>query len=208
VTLWCGQSLAMARQFDVPRAVITRFERWSERGDLGAHAASAPFAAEERRPRRSPYIPRRRCHRSARPLSAWRSFFIVAFASHPATAEAREEITNVERPRGDQQPGDLWVPPRLGYGEPYLLRRLQPQATRADHADARTDACAASSSRHGRPHVARSSRRHPTSAGAWTLRWAATRSVSVAFAIDCHDCEVPAYVAWPRPLTVANISMT
>ena len=29
--------------------------------------------------------------------------------------------------------------------------------------------------------------------------------VSVAFAIDCHDREVPAYVASPRPLTGAHI---
>jgi transposase InsO family protein len=29
--------------------------------------------------------------------------------------------------------------------------------------------------------------------------------ISVAFAIDCHDREVPAFVASPRPLTGADI---
>src|SRR5439155_24267945 len=32
--------------------------------------------------------------------------------------------------------------------------------------------------------------------------------VSVAFAIDCHDREVPAFVASPRPLTGADIRLS
>src|SRR6266404_8276195 len=43
-------------------------------------------------------------------------------------------------PRGDQQPGHLWLPPGLGDGESDLSYRLQPQADSAGHAAARAHA--------------------------------------------------------------------
>jgi len=62
--------------------------------------------------------------------------------------------------------------------------------------------------RHGRPHLGRIAQ------SASNQRWCSDvflipcwsgEVVSVAFAIDCHDREVPAYVASPRPLTGADI---
>jgi transposase InsO family protein len=62
--------------------------------------------------------------------------------------------------------------------------------------------------RHGRPHVGQIQQ------AASNQRWCSDvflipcwsgEVVSVAFAIDCHDREVPAYVASPRPLTGADI---
>ena len=62
--------------------------------------------------------------------------------------------------------------------------------------------------RHGRPHVGEIQRAAPNQ------RWCSDvflipcwsgEVVSVAFAIDCHDREVPAYVASPRSLTGADI---
>src|SRR3981081_2461471 len=46
-------------------------------------------------------------------------------------------------PRGDQQPGHLWLPPRVGHREPDLSHRLQPQADSAGHAAARAHAARA-----------------------------------------------------------------
>src|SRR5690348_5751969 len=46
-------------------------------------------------------------------------------------------------PRGDEQPRDLRLPPRVGDGEPDRPRRLQPQAHSARDAAARPDAGAA-----------------------------------------------------------------
>jgi putative transposase len=62
--------------------------------------------------------------------------------------------------------------------------------------------------RHGRPHVGQIQQ------AASNQRWCSDvflvpcwsgEVVSVAFAIDCHDREVPAYVPSPRPLTGAHI---
>ena len=62
--------------------------------------------------------------------------------------------------------------------------------------------------RHGRPHLGQIQQ------AASNQRWCSDvflipcwsgEVVSVAFAIDCHDREVPAYVASPRPLTGADI---
>jgi putative transposase len=62
--------------------------------------------------------------------------------------------------------------------------------------------------RHGRPHLGR------VQQAASNQRWCSDvflipcwsgEVVSVAFAIDCHDREVPAFVASPRPLTGADI---
>jgi len=62
--------------------------------------------------------------------------------------------------------------------------------------------------RHGRPHLGQ----QPASNQRWCSDvflipcWSG-EVVSVAFAIDCHDRVVPAYVASPRPLTGADIRM-
>lgn len=62
--------------------------------------------------------------------------------------------------------------------------------------------------RHGRPHLGQM--RQPASNQRWCSDvflipcWSG-EVVSVAFAIDYHDREVPAYVASPRPLTGADI---
>jgi len=62
--------------------------------------------------------------------------------------------------------------------------------------------------RHGRPHLGQI--RQPAANQRWCSDvflipcWSG-EVVSVAFAIDCHDREVPAYVASPRPLTGADI---
>jgi transposase InsO family protein len=62
--------------------------------------------------------------------------------------------------------------------------------------------------RHGRPHLGQI--RQPGSNQRWCSDvflipcWSG-EVLSVAFAIDCHDREVPAYVASPRPLTGADI---
>ena len=62
--------------------------------------------------------------------------------------------------------------------------------------------------RHGRPHLGQV--QQPASNPRWCSDiflipcWSG-EVVSVAFAIDCHDREVPAYVASPRPLTGADI---
>jgi putative transposase len=62
--------------------------------------------------------------------------------------------------------------------------------------------------RHGRPHVGRI--RQPASNQRWCSDvflipcWSG-EVISVAFAIDSHDREVPAFVASPRPLTGADI---
>jgi len=62
--------------------------------------------------------------------------------------------------------------------------------------------------RHGRPHVGQI--HLPTSNQRWCTDvflipcWSG-EVISVAFAIDCHDREVPAFVASPRPLTGADI---
>jgi transposase InsO family protein len=62
--------------------------------------------------------------------------------------------------------------------------------------------------RHGRPHLGQ------VRQAASNQRWCSDifvipcwsgEVISVAFAIDCHDREVPAYVASPRPLTGADI---
>ena len=61
---------------------------------------------------------------------------------------------------------------------------------------------------HGRPHLGQI--QQPTSNQRWCsdVFWIPCWSgevVSVAFAIDSHDREVPAFVASPRPLTGADI---
>jgi transposase InsO family protein len=62
--------------------------------------------------------------------------------------------------------------------------------------------------RHGRPHLGQI--RQPASNQRWCSDvflipcWSG-EVLSVAFAIDCHDREVPAFVASPRPLTGADI---
>jgi putative transposase len=62
--------------------------------------------------------------------------------------------------------------------------------------------------RHGRPHVGQI--QQPASNQRWCSDvflipcWSG-EVISVAFAIDCHDREVPAVVASPRPLTGADI---
>jgi len=62
--------------------------------------------------------------------------------------------------------------------------------------------------RHGRPHVGQV--QQPASNQRWCSDvflipcWSG-EVLSVAFAIDCHDREVPAWVASPRPLTGADI---
>jgi putative transposase len=62
--------------------------------------------------------------------------------------------------------------------------------------------------RHGRPHLGQV--QQPTSNQRWCSDvflipcWSG-EVVSVAFAIDCHDREVPAWTASPRPLTGADI---
>jgi transposase InsO family protein len=64
--------------------------------------------------------------------------------------------------------------------------------------------------RHGRPH--RGQIQQPASNQRWCFDvflipcWSG-EVISVAFAIDCHDREVPAFVASPRPLTGADIRM-
>ena len=58
--------------------------------------------------------------------------------------------------------------------------------------------------RQGRPHVGQI--RQPASNQRWCSDvflipcWSG-EVISVAFAIDCHDREVPAFIASPRPLT-------
>ena len=62
--------------------------------------------------------------------------------------------------------------------------------------------------RHGRPHIGQI--QQPASNQRWCSDvflipcWSG-EVLSVAFAIDCHDREVPAFVASPRPLTGADI---
>ena len=62
--------------------------------------------------------------------------------------------------------------------------------------------------RHGRPHLGQI--QQPASNQRWCSDvflipcWSG-EVVSVAFAIDCHDREVPAFVASPRPLTGADV---
>jgi len=62
--------------------------------------------------------------------------------------------------------------------------------------------------RHGRPHLGQV--QQPASNQRWCSDvflipcWSG-EVLSVAFAVDCHDREVPAYVASPRPLTGADI---
>jgi putative transposase len=62
--------------------------------------------------------------------------------------------------------------------------------------------------RHGRPHLGQI--QQPASNQRWCSDvflipcWSG-EVISVAFAIDCHDREVPAFVASPRPLTGADI---
>src|SRR5215831_13290124 len=62
--------------------------------------------------------------------------------------------------------------------------------------------------RHGRPHLGQI--QQPASNQRWCSDvflipcWSG-EVLSVAFAIDCHDREVPAWVASPRPLTGADI---
>ena len=62
--------------------------------------------------------------------------------------------------------------------------------------------------RHGRPHLERV--KQPASNQRWRSDiflipcWSG-EVLSVAFALDCHDREVPAWVASPRPLTEADI---
>ena len=61
--------------------------------------------------------------------------------------------------------------------------------------------------RHPRPHVGQL--QQPASNQRWCsdvflIPWWSGEVISVAFAIDCHDREVPAFVA-PRPLTGADI---
>jgi transposase InsO family protein len=62
--------------------------------------------------------------------------------------------------------------------------------------------------RHGRPHLGQI--QQPASNQRWCSDiflipcWSG-EVISVAFAIDCHDCEVPAFVASPRPLTGTDI---
>jgi transposase InsO family protein len=62
--------------------------------------------------------------------------------------------------------------------------------------------------RHGRPHLGQI--QQPASNQRWCSDvflipcWSG-EVISVAFTIDCHDREVPAYVASPRPLTGADI---
>ena len=62
--------------------------------------------------------------------------------------------------------------------------------------------------RHGRPHVGQI--QQPASNQRWCSDvflipcWSG-EVISVAFAIDCHDREVPAFVASPRPLSGADI---
>ena len=62
--------------------------------------------------------------------------------------------------------------------------------------------------RHGRPHVGQI--QQPASNQRWCSDvflipcWSG-EVISVAFAIDCHDREVPAFIASPRPLTGADI---
>jgi putative transposase len=64
--------------------------------------------------------------------------------------------------------------------------------------------------RHGRPHLGQI--QQPASNQRWCSDvflipcWSG-EVISVAFAIDCHDREVPAFVASPRPLTGADIRM-
>ena len=64
--------------------------------------------------------------------------------------------------------------------------------------------------RHGRPHLGQV--HQPASNQRWCSDvflipcWSG-EVVSVAFAIDCHDREVPAFVASPRPLTEADIRL-
>ena len=60
--------------------------------------------------------------------------------------------------------------------------------------------------RHGRPHVGQI--RQPASnqrSDVFLIPCWSGEVISVAFAIDCHDREVPAFVASPRPLTGADI---
>ena len=62
--------------------------------------------------------------------------------------------------------------------------------------------------RHGRPHLGQI--QQPASNQRWSSDvflipcWSG-EVISVAFAIDCHDREVPAFVASPRPLTGADV---
>jgi putative transposase len=63
--------------------------------------------------------------------------------------------------------------------------------------------------RHGRPHLGRI--QQPASNQRWCsdvflLPCWSGEVISVAFAIDCHDREVLAYIASPRPLTGGDIS--
>jgi transposase InsO family protein len=61
---------------------------------------------------------------------------------------------------------------------------------------------------HGRPHLGQIPQ--PASNQRWCsdvflIPCRSGEVVSVAFAIDCHDREVPAYVASPRPLTGGDV---
>jgi putative transposase len=62
--------------------------------------------------------------------------------------------------------------------------------------------------RHGRPHVGQIQQpasNQPWCSDVFSIPCWSGEVVSVAFAINCHDREVPAYVASPRPLTGADI---
>ncbi len=62
--------------------------------------------------------------------------------------------------------------------------------------------------RHGRPHLGRIQQAAPNQrwcSDVFLLPCWSGEVISVAFAIDCHDREVLAYVASPRPLTGADI---
>jgi len=83
-------------------------------------------------------------------------------------------------PRRDEQPGNLRLSPGMGDGQPPVPGGLQPQVYPPGDADARPDA------------------------GAAGACWSG-EVVSVVFALDCHDREVPAWLASPRPLTGADV---
>src|SRR3981081_4274496 len=111
-------------------------------------------------------------------------------------------------PRGDQQPGHLWLPSRVGHGESDLSHRLHRKRIRRVMQLHGLMLPPRVHRRHGRPHLGQIQR--PASNQRWCSDvflipcWSG-EVLSVAFAIDCHDREVLAYLASPRSLTGAYI---
>jgi transposase len=140
--------------------------------------------------------------RGPRTRAAHRLLPGASAAERPPPASHRRHVPAADS-RGDQEPGDLRLPPSVGHGESHLPDGLQPQTDLAGNAVARVDARVARAPTLCRPHLGQI--QQPASNQRWCSDVFLIPCWSGAFAIDCHDREVSAFVASPRPLTAADI---